>query len=718
MSFYSSLKKAGKYLLIGTGVGLVSFGSYNAYLKLEYQHNWSKAEDARQKVAHPKIKTRLEEVQELKKRKEYDLIIIGGGATGAGIAVDAASRGLKVALVEKEDFGGATSGRSTKLVHGGVRYLEKAFWNLDYGQYKLVKDALYERYIYLKLAPHLTTNLPIMIPLWAYWQVAYYWAGVKAYDLIAMPFGIGSSYVLGKQKALEAFPVLRVDKLKGAVVYYDGQTNDARMNVLLACTAAKLGADLANHVEVTKLYKNKSGEVKGVYVRDVLTGDEWQIRAKGVINATGPFSDSIRKMDDPQVERMVVPSAGTHIILPDYYSPRTMGLLDPATSDGRVIFFLPWENSTIAGTTDSPVSVTDRPKPMEDEIQWILREVKEYLSSDVNVQRGDVLSAWTGIRPLVKDPSKKDTQNLSRDHVIHISESGKLLTIAGGKWTTYRRMAEEAVDTAIVAYDLTPVYPHSRTEYIPILGAQRYSDNMYIKLSQQFGLERVVSEHLSHSYGDRAFEVAGLAKPTGKSWPVLGIRIADNMPYIEAEIKYACRNEFAATVIDVIGQRTRLAFVNSRDTAKAVPNIAAIMADELGWDEKRKTKEITDALKYLKIMGLDLNTAQANNTKQFNALQLVKFREAFQKIDKNDDGVLSVEELREAFSSINIEVSEESLNSVIRTDTDGGINFSDFVDIITDAYDNKDQKSVLTAFPAIVEHYGHGVVVERSGGGL
>src|ERR1700722_11177519 len=297
----------------------------------------------------------------------YDLLVIGGGATGSGIALDAATRGLKVALVERDDFAAGTSSKSTKLVHGGVRYLEKAVWELDYNQYSLVKEALRERKYFLDTAPHLSMWLPIMLPLQHWWQAPYFWAGTKFYDFLAGSEGIESSYFLTRSKALDAFPMLRKDNLVGALVYYDGAHNDSRMNVSLAVTAALYGTTVVNHMEVTALEKDADGKLCGARVKDLVSekngrpADEFNIRARGIINATGPFTDSIRKMDEPSVKEIVAPSSGVHVVLPGYYSPQKMGLIDPKTSDGRVIFFLPWQGNTIAGTTDAPTTVTPNP---------------------------------------------------------------------------------------------------------------------------------------------------------------------------------------------------------------------------------------------------------------------------------------------------------------------------------------------------------------------
>ncbi|KFY38013.1 hypothetical protein V494_04565 [Pseudogymnoascus sp. VKM F-4513 (FW-928)] len=559
----------------------------------------------------------------------YDLLVIGGGATGAGVALDAATRGLKVAIVERDDFSSGTSSKSTKLVHGGVRYLEKAFWEMDYNQYKLVKEALRERKYFLDTAPHLSSWLPIMLPLDKWWKAPYYWAGTKAYDLLAGSEGIESSYFLTRSKALDAFPMLKRTDLIGALVYYDGAHNDSRMNVSLAMTAALYGATVVNHLEVTGLNKDANGQLCGARVKDVVrekdgkTTEEFTIRARGIINATGPFCDSIRKMDEPSIKEIVAPSSGVHIVLPGYYSPSDMGLIDPKTSDGRVIFFLPWQGNTIAGTTDAPTTIQQNPIAGEDEIDWILSEIRQYLAPDINVRRGDVLAAWSGIRPLVMDPKAKNTESLVRNHLIDISPSG-LLTCAGGKWTTYRQMAEECVDEAITTYKLKPtrvlnapcvsgsshiddganLNGSCQTHQVRLIGAHGFSKTLFINLIQHYGIDTDVAKHLTGSYGDRAWTVASLCEPTEKRFPVRGKRLSPLYPFIDGEIRYAVRHEYAQTAVDVIARRTRLAFLNAQAALEALPEVIDVMATELNWDKKRQELEWTDSLKYLESMGL------------------------------------------------------------------------------------------------------------------
>jgi len=591
----------------------------------------------------PKVKSREEQLATLKNStrpgEEYDVLIIGGGATGAGVALDAVTRGLKVAMVERDDFSSGTSSKSTKLVHGGVRYLEKAVWNLDYSQYELVREALKERKYFLRTAPHLSSWLPIMLPLDKWWKAPYYWAGTKCYDLLAGSEGIESSYFLTRSKALDAFPMLKKTDLVGALVYYDGAHNDSRMNVSIAMTAAVYGATVLNHAEVTSLSKDAQGRLNGATIKDrvsELNGQKTQdipVKAKCIINCTGPFTDSIRRMDEQDCQPIVAPASGVHVILPGYYSPSNMGLIDPSTSDGRVIFFLPWQGNTIAGTTDEPSAISHNPLPDEKSIQWILDEVKHYLSPDISVRRGDVLAAWSGIRPLVKDPKAKNTESLVRNHLIDISDSG-LVTCAGGKWTTYRQMAEECLDASIKEFGLTtkPVLnaPHvsgtdliddgahldgaCQTHNVRLIGAHGFSKTLFIPLIQHFGIETEVAKHLAESYGDRAWTVASMCKLTDQRFPARGERISRLYPFVDGEVRYAITHEYAQTAVDILARRTRLAFLNAQASLEALPRVIDIMAQELKWDKKRQEKEWKDTLLFLQSMGLPepmLNTTRA-----------------------------------------------------------------------------------------------------------
>jgi len=594
--------KAATALAAGTGAYLM----YDIYATSQLRNKGlakARFPGAREKFVE--LPKREQQIETLKSGKEYDVLVIGGGATGTGAALDAVTRGLSTALVERDDFASGTSSRSTKLIHGGVRYLQKAVMQLDKAALSLVFEALHERQLFLNAAPNLTQPLPIMTPCYNYWEIPYYWVGLKLYDLLAGSQNIGWSHFSSARESGRQFPMLAQEGLKGTVVYFDGQMDDARMNVSLALTAAAKGATVANHVEVTGLLKNEEGKVTGASVHDTQTGDKWDVHAKVVINATGPFSDAIRKMDEPSAENIILPSSGVHVVLPNYYSPMTTGLIVPKTADGRVVFMLPWQGYTIAGTTDSSVEITQNPRPHDDEIEFILEALSDYLT--VQVRRQDVQAAWSGIRPLARDPNATSTASASRDHVIATSSSN-LVTIAGGKWTTYRRMAQDVVDKAVEVGGLTVKNPCA-TKSIPIIGAEKWEPAFFTVITQNFRRAKTtrdgeivqakfpsdVARHLSHAYGTRSLRVAQIAQRK------YGNRLATNYPYIEAEVVYACQEEYAVNARDLIARRLRLAFLDSEVGKKVAPRIVSLMGDTLGWDEERRQRELSEALEYLSI---------------------------------------------------------------------------------------------------------------------
>eukprot|EP00731_Ephydatia_muelleri_P019952 Em0012g777a len=816
--------------------GAAAYGSWSYLTESKRQTRFEAAtvlkERSREK---PKLPTRDEQLASLQSGHEYDVLVIGGGITGCGVALDSISRGFSTALVEKDDFSCGTSSRSTKLIHGGVRYLQKAVFNLDYEQYRMVREALHERGNLLNIAPHLSHPLPIMLPvyndqfapviliahlnqlgcgahlnqlgcgagltttpygigqttppygigqttpygigqttpygigqttppygigqttpygigqttpygigqttpygigqttplwhwpdhtlwhwpdhtLWhwpdhtppmalarphpmalarphpygigqttpygigqttpygigqttpygigqtthpygigqttplygigqtthpygigqttplygigqtthpygigqttLWWQIPYYWAGIKFYDLVAGKQLVKRSYFVSKSKALEEFPMLKAEKLCGALVYYDGQHNDSRMNIAVALTAARLGANLLNHTEVVSLIKEKvpteDGKekevVRGVRVRELFTKKEWDIRAKVVVNATGAFTDVIRKMDNPTKPKICQLSAGIHIVLPSYYSPRSMGMLDPETTDGRVIFFLPWE-----------------------------------------VRRGDVLAAWSGIRPLVMDPNAKDTQSIARNHVIEVSDSN-LVTIAGGKWTTYRSMACDTVDRAVKVAGLKDT-KGCQTNGLLLEGAQNWYPTLFIRLIQDHGLDVEVAMHLSESYGDNATEIAKMAALTGRRWPVVGRRLSPEFPYIEEEVKYAIK-EYACTAVDVMARRTRLAFLNVQAADEALPKIVEIMGNELKWTKAQRQAQMDDARQYLEGMGYKVRKELQEAPINLSYQEAMKYTRVFKGLDSDKDGHISIQDLRKALNEM------------------------------------------------------------------
>ncbi|KAK8952016.1 hypothetical protein KSP39_PZI004858 [Platanthera zijinensis] len=571
-------------------------------------------ESARRRISDPAASVPSREVQAAalmgsSAANPLDVLVIGGGATGCGVTLDAVSRGLRVGLVEREDFSSGTSSRSTKLIHGGVRYLEKAVFNLDYGQLNLVFHALKERKQVIENAPHLCNSLPCMTPCFDWFEVLYYWVGLKMYDLVAGRRMLHLSRYYSADESVELFPTLarkgHNKSLKGTVVYYDGQMNDSRLNVGLACTAALLGASVFNHAEVISLIKDESSDrIIGAHIRDNISRKEFDTYAKVIINAAGPFCDSVRRMAKKDAPNMISPSSGVHIVLPDYYSPEGMGLIVPKTKDGRVVFMLPWLGRTVAGTTDSNTVITMLPEPHEDEIQFILDAICDYLN--VQVRRTDVLSAWSGIRPLALDPSAKNTESISRDHVVHEDHPG-LITITGGKWTTYRSMAEDAVDAAIGSGKLSPVND-CVTENLSIVGGDGWDPASFTRLAQNYTrmkktysgkvipgiMDSAVSRHLSHAYGTSAERVAAIAQNE-----TLGKRLAHGYPFLEAEVAYCARHEYCESAVDFIARRSRLAFLDTDAARRAVPRVIEILASERKWDKSRQKLELQRAKEFL-----------------------------------------------------------------------------------------------------------------------
>ncbi len=528
------------------------------------------------------------EQREKLRRGTYDVVIIGGGATGGGLAVEAASRGLKVALIERGDFSCGTSSRSTKLVHGGVRYLEQAILKFDRSQFNLVRDALHERATLFKIAPHLVRLLPIFTPVYKSLEIPYYLTGLKLYDRLAGSHNLKSSYFVRSKSAVKRFPLLKAKGLRGGVIYYDGQFDDARLNVTLALTAAELGATVVNYIEVVGFEKGH-GKIEKVRVKDAFDGEEWSLACRSVINATGPYVDSIRNFDEPKAPPMLNQSSGVHLILDKSYTPPDMGLLIPKTEDGRVLFVLPWLGRALVGTTDNPARLEVNPKAGADEVTYILRQLEQYYSK---VPRSkDILAKWSGLRPLVANLKASDTARLSRDHIVHVSDSG-LVTVAGGKWTTYRKMAQDGINQVIETAGLKPARK-SHTETLKLVGAEGYSDELLKELQKKFDLPETVATHLARSYGDRAPRIAALAaKGYGK-------RLCSRFPYLEAEVLHGVLEEGAATAIDVLARRTRLSFLDSKATTEALPRVIELMGEALGWDKERRQAEYRQARDYI-----------------------------------------------------------------------------------------------------------------------
>lgn len=486
----------------------------------------------------------------LRAGEEFEVLIIGGGATGLGAAVEAATRGYRTALIERDDFAKGTSSRATKLVHGGVRYLKQ-------GNVALVRGALRERGRLLKNAPHLAHDMEFVIPSYSQWDRLFYGTGLKAYDWLAGGLSLGRSRRAGREDVLRLLPNVEPRGLVGGVVYHDGQFDDARLAINLAQTAAAHGAAVANYCEAAGLVK-AGGRVAGVRVRDAESGAEFVVKAKCVINATGVFADAVRRLDEAGARAMLTASQGIHVVLPKRFLPGGAALMVPKTADGRVLFAVPWHDRVIVGTTDTPVaSVAAEPRALAEERAFVMEHARKYLAEDPS--EADVLSVYAGLRPLVKagGGSGGRTASLSRDHTIVVSDAG-LVTVTGGKWTTYRKMGEDAVDRAETVAALGR--RASVTAELAILGAD----------------EREKTARLA---GERA------------EWAV---RIHPAFDYTRAEVVRSVRCEMARTVEDVLARRTRALLLDARASIEAAPAVARLLASELGRDEAWVARQVAD----------------------------------------------------------------------------------------------------------------------------
>lgn len=492
----------------------------------------------------------------------WDVLVVGGGATGLGAAVEAASRGYRTALVEGHDFAKATSSRSTKLVHGGVRYLQR-------GNITLVLEALRERGRLLRNAPHLVRDLPFIVPNYDWWEAPYYGAGLKLYDLLAGKMGLEPSRLLSREETLDHIPTLEPKGLRGGVVYQDAQFDDARLAVTLALTIADLGGTVVNYASAVGLIKE--GElVRGARVRDEETGNETEVRARVVINATGIFADELRRMDDPASPPLLALSQGVHLVLDRRFQPGGSAILVPHTDDGRVLFAVPWHDRVVVGTTDTPVAERSlEPRALPEEIAFLLGHAARYLTQDP--APGDVLAIFAGLRPLVRGAkAAAKTAALSRDHTLLVSPAG-LVTIAGGKWTTYRKMGEDTIDHAamVAGLDERP----SRTADLRLHG---WSDDLRLREWSGHGADAPALARL-------ATESPGWDEP-----------LHLNLPYRVCEAVWAARHEMARTVEDVLARRTRSLLLDARASVEVAPRVAALLAAELGKDEGWQRRQVAE----------------------------------------------------------------------------------------------------------------------------
>ncbi|MFL6289625.1 MAG: glycerol-3-phosphate dehydrogenase/oxidase [Thermoanaerobaculia bacterium] len=496
----------------------------------------------------------------------WDFLVVGGGATGLGTAVEAASRGYRTLLVEQHDFAKGTSSRSTKLIHGGVRYLQQ-------GNVALVLEALHERGLLLRNAPHLVHNLSFVVPAYDWWEGPFYGVGLKLYDVLAGRMGLGPSRFLSREETLEIIPTLEPAGLRGGVMYHDGQFDDARLAITLMRTLLDLGGVALSYMPVVSLLK-ESGLVRGAVVRDAETGTEREVHARVVVNATGVFADDLRRMDEPESEPILAPSQGIHVVLDRSFQPGDSAILVPHTDDGRVLFAVPWHGRVIVGTTDTPSPERSlEPRALPEEIDFLLTHAARYLTRDPSP--ADVLSCFAGLRPLVRTAGGTTegmkTAALSRDHTLLISASG-LVTITGGKWTTYRRMGEDTVTQAAVLAGL-PEFPSGTADL------RLHGWSAEVEPTMDWAV-----------YGSDAVALSRLAEER----PEWREPLHPRLPYRLCEVVWAARPEMARTVEDVLARRTRALLLDARASVEAAPEVARLMAAELGKDTEWERRQVEE----------------------------------------------------------------------------------------------------------------------------
>ena len=514
---------------------------------------------------------RKELITKLKDNNEtiWDVIVIGGGATGLGVALDSICRGYKTLLLERSDFAQSTSSRSTKLMHGGVRYLAQ-------GDIFLVMEALHERSRMHQNAPHITCNQEFTIPVYSWWDALKYGIGLKLYDLLAGGLSMGKSKYIGKKETLKRLPLLQKKGLKGGVIYHDGQFDDARFALVLAQTCAEKGAVPLNYFKVTSLQKDKDGKVNGVCSEDAVSGEKYTFKSKVVINATGVFADDILAMDKKNAAKTIRPSQGVHLVLDNSFLQSDSALMIPKTSDGRVLFAIPWYDKVVIGTTDTPIDEIEiEPKTTEDEVKFILETAGRFLTRKPN--EDDILCAFAGLRPLAAPiKNNEKTKEISRRHKITISDSG-LVSILGGKWTIYRRMAEDTMDKVIKLGMLKKT--DGNTKNLRLYGSEYHNPKDRLRI-----------------YGHHAKDI----KQAIHEYPESGIQMHPAFPFCEAEIAWICKNEMPVKLEDILSRRTRSLVLDAKASIAIAYKVVKIMATEFGYDKEWQVKQVEDYEKLVK----------------------------------------------------------------------------------------------------------------------
>lgn len=508
--------------------------------------------------------------------EEFDICIIGAGASGAGCALDAALRGMKVAMIEKTDFAAETSSKSTKLIHGGVRYLEQAFKNFDFAQLKQVKHGLEERHIVIQNAPHLAHALGLITPVFSWIQGLYFTIGLKLYGFFAKNDPLPTSQWLSKAETLARMPSL-TQKIHSSVLYYDGQLDDARYCLALAHSADKAGAVVTNYTEVIDFQKDNANKLILARIKDTISGKEINLKAKVFINCTGAFADNIRLMANPSLNKRIRPSKGVHLMLPAEVLQSTDAMLIPKTPDGRVVFAIPFEGDLMLGTTDNDYTEGHtEPHLLATEVDYLLETLQPFL--DKKLDKTNVKGGFGGLRPLLLAGGSKNTKQLLRDHEVEKDEASGLISLMGGKWTTYRIMAKDTIDLA--ASLLQNTSPCS-TENHKLVGATGYEPMAWQNIMTANNLAEDISKHLVAKYGSNAQAIAKMCQQK----PSLATRLVEKYAFIEAEVVYQCQHEMAMTPRDVLARRMRLEFMDWQGAIMAAPKVTQLMSQTLGWTD-------------------------------------------------------------------------------------------------------------------------------------
>lgn len=539
------------------------------------------------------MKSRTDEFKNIS-GDQFDLCVIGGGATGSACALDAQLRGIRTVLLEAGDFAGATSSAATKVIHGGVRYLEEAVKGADVQEYHVLVRALHERVRMLENAPHLTRTLEFLVPSYSWIDVAYLDIGLKIYDWLAGPGRISPSKFLSREETLELMPNLNATGLKGSVAYADGQFDDARYNVTLVQTFTAAGGNALNYAKVTDFLRDANGRISGVHVEDYRSNAAFTVRAKTIVNATGIFSDSIRRLANPSLHKRIRASKGAHILLPLAVFPTEDALLIPKTEDGRVVFAIPWQRRLLVGTTDEEVSPEEELVVTKGDIEYLLRHLNQYLATPVSP--GDIVSGFAGARPLVASGDNVDTKKLARDDVIEVDPASGLISIMGGKWTTHRAMAEDTIHR--VQETLGAPQTDSRTRNYVLYGGQGFTDDFWKQLCRRFPISEKTARHLAGKFGTAAAKVLAL----GEDNDALMEPILEGGAAIRAEVVYSVRYEMACTIEDVLARRLGMQFYSWRDAIDAAPIVGTLMAEELHWNDavaRDAIKEYVEKINHL-----------------------------------------------------------------------------------------------------------------------